>query len=296
MVDAWELAEEAIRRVRADRWVWGAMYEPLSMRRLWDEPRAEKYYFATSLSVMLLERAYGEGLSDVPMRHLHRHTILTCYLDSVVDAGSLEWARGFGRAVFGLLPSPPPFSESQGQDFRKAIQEDFPRLRILAESPHKFRMMQRLLEAAAAEGMREGVSFESVFRYRVESNLVCIRTFIPSLRAVMEPLAAIYSFFDDAMDVQQDLAIGQPTYMTCDADIARAEGVARSALVRLNERAREDWSALGDLFVFLSAETARTQLRLTPGEYISREAKIQRLLVCVAIIFLSVTGNRCSTP
>nr|WRJ69806.1 hypothetical protein TetV2_00357 [Oceanusvirus sp.] len=295
IVDAWELAGEAFLRVRSDGWIWGALYEPLAMRALWSEPRAEKYYFATSLSVMLLERAYGGGLSDVPMRHLHRHTILTCYLDAVVDAGSLDWARGFGMAVFGLIPAPPPFSEEHSAAFREAIRQDFPRLRLMAESPQKFRIMNSLLEAASAERMRAGDdSFDAVFRYRVKSNLVCIRTFIPRLRHVMEPLAAVYSFFDDAMDVQQDLAIGQPTYMRDDASIERAEGIARSAISRLNDGALGDWSALGDVFVALSGDTARAQLRLTPAEYCVRESKIQRFVVCAAVIFISVTRN--STP
>ena len=197
-VDLGSAVRQALLRARADSWIWRAVYEPLRMRGLWADPRAEKYFFATSMSAMLLERAYGrkgEPVSGVPLRILHRHAVLTCYLDAVVDSGPIEWARGFGMAVVGLAAAPPPFLETHSAEFRRAIEEDMPRLRLAAESPHKAAMMRSLLDAADAESTRACEGFEGAFRYKARSNLACIRPFIPSLGPLLEPLAAVYSFF-----------------------------------------------------------------------------------------------------
>ncbi|AUF82312.1 hypothetical protein TetV_220 [Tetraselmis virus 1] len=283
------LFKESFSCLVEERWIWDLYYRPLRMREFWDESRAEKYFYATTFSVFILKYSYGSDISTTSTRHLHRHTVLTCYLDSIVDMGWLSWAKQFGMAVFGLIPDIPPFDPNQPVGFRSSIEEDFPRLRLLAEGPHKMEIMKSLLEAAAVEKTRDSAtSFQDIARYRMESNLVCIRPFIPAMGDLLQPLAMMYSFFDDAMDVIEDVDAGQPSYLTNNEDIRRGGNIARAAMSELNSLSKVDWSWLAQAAILLSEVNAMLQISLSINEYNNIENIGKHLFVRIAVLFFII--------
>ena len=250
----------ALRRIRAASWAWHAFYECLEMRSSWEKLRAEKYFAATELSVLILEEAYG-AVTSTEHRYLHRHAAITCYLDGVTDSGDLGWAVRYGMAVFGLGELP-AFLDGHGGAFRSAAESDLHRLRLMCNGKEKGAMMASLLDAAGVErGRGELRTFEEKMRYKVESNLACIRPFLEGLDDVLVPLSVVYTVMDDAMDVLEDTESGQSCYMTSAEEIKLSGNVARHAMRELNARAGGDWAALAKTAVACAVGGADAQLK-----------------------------------
>lgn len=279
---------ECVRRFCFERWAFDALYAPLRLLERFPL-RAEKYYWATVSSVHMVERAFGGEARQT--RHLHRHAVLTCYLDALVDSGGdLAWPLEFGLAVFGIREAPPPFLDSHGGEFRAALESDYPRLRLAAAGEHRELIVGSLLEAARVESQKRLLPHRE---HKLLSNLVCIRPFLVSGgmmdEALMEPLAMVYTFFDDALDVLEDLDAGEATHMATEAGVASGRRLTLRAISELNARAHggTDWSALGNMAVDAAAAVARAQIR-RPGEYREAESAAAPVFVrlCLTIFAL----------
>ena len=273
------LARSCLARAAADRWAYEVMYGGLRLMSRFPL-RAEKYYWATVSSVQMIEEAFGKEVGCT--RHLHRHAVLTCYLDALVDTHeSLDWPLQFGLAVFGMRPDVPPFLAHHDGAFRDAVLHDYPRLRLAARGERRDLIVSSLLEAAAVEAAKHGVPH---IEHKLLSNLVCIRPFLVSSGlvddALMEPLAMVYTFFDDALDVLED---GPGAHMSTEEGVDRAAGLARAAVGEINSRAaRGDWKELADSAVEFARAAALAQVRC-PDRYLEVEAGILPLCARAAV-------------
>ena len=275
-----------LRRGASEAWAHATLYAPLELLRA-HPLRAEKYFWATVCSIELLERLCGAPAAA--SRHLHRHSALTCYLDALVDAHvPLEWAVAFGRAVFGLGPRPAHHGECDAAT-RRCLDRDWPLLRLMVAGEAGRVIVPSLLEAAAVERDRAALC---PLEYKLLSNLVCVRPFLRGAvgDGLMEPLAMVYTFFDDSFDVAED---GPGSHMATEAGIRRAEGLARAALTELNGAFREDCSAAAEALVRVAGAAARLQLA-APDDYLHLESAAPRLCVKLAVTFfaLVVTSRR----
>jgi hypothetical protein len=275
------------RRYFCDVWALRLLYAPLVLLRRFPL-RCDKYYWATVSSVHMIEEAFGGRATRV--RHLHRHSVLTCYLDALVDTSDdIAWPLGFGLAVFGMRESPPGFLPSHDEEFRDAVRMDYPRLRLAAAGEHKDLIVTSLLEAARVEGQKRCVPHRE---HKLLSNLVCIRPFIVSGgmmdASMMEPLAMVYTFFDDALDVLEDLEAGVETHMATEAGVRRSASLVRRAISELNARAVGglDWSELGELAVRVATGLATVQIK-DPSAYRAAESSAPSFCAsAVAFIFV----------
>jgi len=289
----YSVARGCARRFASEWWAYATLYAPL---RLWKRHplRAEKYFWATVSSVEMVETAFGGAVPQT--RHLHRHAVLTCYLDALVDkSGELGWPLGFGLAVFGLAPAPPPFLEAHDGALREALVHDYPRLRLAAAGEHRGLIVGSLLEAAAVESRKREVPLRE---HKLLSNLVCIRPFLVSGALVdpslMEPLAMVYTFFDDALDVLEDLEEGGASHLGTEEGVASGASLARRAVSELNARALGDWSVVGEAAVGLATAAAREQIR-RPESYRRAESAAPHVCVRLAIIlFAAAAKPRCT--
>eukprot|EP00873_Tetraselmis_striata_P033975 jgi/Tetstr1/454239/TSEL_041158.t1 len=267
-----------VEQAGCDSWSFRTLYAPLRLLRR-HPLRAEKYFWATVSSVRMVEMAFGGTVTQT--RHLHRHAVLTCYLDALVDASDdLAWPLAFGLAVFGLRPHPPDFLPSQDAAMRADLRHDYPRLRLAAAGEHRDLIVGSLLDAAKVEGQRCLVPH---LEHKLLSNLMCIRPFLVAGGLVdpdlMEPLAMVYTFFDDALDVLEDRDAGVVgAHLSDEAGIARGAALARRAISELNARSALDWSGLGQAAVAVAAAAAREQV-MRPERYREIEAGVCTLCV-----------------
>lgn len=287
------LALECARRFFCDKWAFDMLYARLLLLRRFPL-RADKYYWATVSSVQMIESAFGATADQT--RHLHRHSVLTCYLDALVDSSEdMSWPLGFGLAVFGMREAPPPFLDSHDSGFRAAVSHDFPRLRLAASGEHKDLIVSSLLEAARVEEQKRLVPHRE---HKLLSNLVCIRPFIVSGGLMdadlMEPLAMVYTFFDDALDVLEDLAAGVDTHMSTERGVASGAALARRAISELNAKASggRDWAVVGAAAVDFASAMARAQIR-SPDAYARAEHLAVPFCARLAIAFFSVVSILC---
>lgn len=281
------MAIECARRFCWERWAFATLYAPLRLLQRFPL-RAEKYFWATVSSVQMIEGAFGGSAPQT--RHLHRHAVLTCYLDALVDSShDMAWPLAFGLAVFGLREAPPPFTDAHDGGFRSALRHDYPRLRLAAAGEHKDLIVSSLLEAAQVEAQKRMVSHRE---HKLLSNLVCIRPFIVSGGLMdadmMEPLAMVYTFFDDALDVLEDLDAGVNTHMATVEGVAFGASLTRRAISELNAKAAggQDWAALGNMAVDVACAVARAQIK-RPDEYRDAESAAVPICVRLAIIFFA---------
>lgn len=269
-----------------DRWAYNVMYEPLKLMKRFPL-RTEKYYWATVSSVQMIQHAFGKTVSCT--RHLHRHAILTCYLDGIVDTHhSLAWPLQFGLAIFGMRSSLPDFLDEHDETFRAEILHDYPRLKLAAQGEHKDLIVSSLLEAAAIEASKNQVPH---LEHKLLSNLVCIRPFLISSGLVdsdlMEPLAMIYTFFDDALDVLED---GPGTHMFTEQGVERATGLVRTAVREINLQATGgDWKDLADSAIAFARSAALAQIRC-PEQYKTLESGV--FPICVRLTLTIFVLNR----
>jgi hypothetical protein len=282
-----ELISGALRQLRADEWAFRTLYEPSAILRSMGL-RGFKYFSATSVSSYVLYRALGKRLGRTA--HLHRHSMITCHLDALVDQScDLEWAMAFGNAVFGITCGMPAFRPLHTDEFRAAIESDYPLLRLAVEGPYKAEIVESLLQAAAVELEKRRLN---PFEYKVLSNLVCIRPFLAEHFPddSMEALAVCFTFCDDAFDVLEDLEQGQPPYMACDADVEETASVARKACSKLNEMAAADFSHLAEAGIELCKQAALAQIN-SPENYRAIETSAPGVCVCLFLTLFAAYGS-----
>jgi hypothetical protein len=285
-----ELLAGAQRQLRADEWAFRTMYEPSAILRSLGM-RAYKYFSATSVTAHVLHRAVGKTLGRTA--HLHRHSMITCHLDALVDqCGDLEWAMAFGYAVFGMTARMPEFRSTHTREFREAIVSDYPLLRMAVEGPHKAAIVESLLQAAAVEVEKRRLN---PFDYKVLSNLVCIRPFLEEHFPGddMECLAVCFTFCDDAFDILEDLEQGQPPYMRSAEDVAAAASAARKACSKLNQRAAFDFASVAEAGLAMCTQAALAQIN-SPEIYRKVEAQAPdlcaRLILTFFVAYITLRG------
>lgn len=289
-VNVAELLLGAMRQLRADEWAFRTMYEPSAILRSLGL-RAYNYFSATSVTSHVLHRAVGKTLGRTA--HLHRHSMITCHLDALVDqCGDLEWAVAFGYAVFGMTSSMPEFRPTHTREFREAIVSDYPLLRLAVEGPHKAVIVESLLQAAAVEVEKRRLN---PFDYKVLSNLVCIRPFLTDHfpDEDMECLAVCFTFCDDAFDILEDLDQGQPPYMRSVEDVAETASAARKACSKLNQRAAFDFAAIAETGLEICTQAALAQIRI-PQLYRKIETIAPdfcaRLILTIFVAYITLRG------
>lgn len=279
-----ELVAGGVRCVCADMWAYRTMYEPSAVLRSMGL-RGMKYFVATSVSAGVLQAA--RGTSPGRTAHLHRHAMITCHLDALVDqCADMEWALAFGKAVFGMSPEPPEFRPEHTAEFRYAIRNDYPLLRLVLEGPYKDVIVASLMQAAAVE--IEKTRFRNAFEYKVASNMACVRPFLVDHLPgdAFEALAVCFTFLDDAFDVLEDQEQGHEPYMRTAGDVAGIAAVTRAAFSKLNESFVVDFSWLADVVVEVCSRVAVAQLS-TPEEYKIVEAGALAPCVRLALTILA---------
>lgn len=285
-----EMALSCLSAVRAGMWAYDVMYEPLSLMRMFPL-RAEKYFLATVLSVCMIERAFAGAVGCI--RHLHRHAILACYLDAVADThDSLRWPIDFGMAVFGKRDGLPVFMQEHCPAFRDAVTRDFPLLVLAARGENGDLIVSSLLDAAAVELDRKRLP---AIEHKLMSNMTCIRPFIAHSMvmdaSLLEPLAMIYTFFDDAMDVMED---GASSHMSSIEGVERAAGLVRRAVSEINASAAEDWSNVAESSIELARLAALAQICI-PDSCRNIESAVPAVCVIASVIFFALYRTAASS-
>lgn len=243
-------------RASENRWLWDTVYEPLSLLTRWPT-RAAKYFIGAEITKELMVRSGG---SEISSREVHSLVALTSYLDAIVDeCGNLSWALALGTAVFGMRDWP-GFTDDHDELFRSQVKHDYPVLRLLLEGKHRQLFIDCLMKAAEVEAFRNTIPR---MEYKLISNAVCILPYqhlsgvSPEL---LEPIAMIYTFLDDSMDVSEDMEQGI-AYMIDNESIETATAIGRAALSELNSVMQLDYHDLMELSASAAELLAKSQLR-----------------------------------